>query len=299
MIMNNTFSLKRFALYALKHYWENRVFYLLVILASALAVLFISTELTIFPFLKENYRDPSYQFNMTFIIVGILFTTAVLGRSLSGLKDQNFKMNSMLLPVSFQERFWFIIFNSIVVSIVVYLSIFYSVISYVETLYYYGEGVFLFKGLIPISTDLFIGVTFDNLETRDIFSLANLFQYDSFGALDFFGFCMIILSAYLYYISVIIYGVITLNRVKSYRVAITLLAHIAVIGVLIALLIYIGTQVTEDQFSGYYYGLHVAYSPSIFRNEELIFKLTPILLIFPLVNLFVSWKKIKTLEIYK
>ena len=299
--MNNTFCFKRFALYASKHYWENRLFYLLLIGIAFLAIVLIGTEFSFFPEIKHNNGYPMWgngsRLYPAFFFVGIAFIIAVVSRSASGTKGDVFKMKDILLPVSFQERFWFIIFNSIVVATIVYLIVLYMACSYVELLYLFGDGVSVFKGLFPIVTVyLPKEIAVEALENRELFSFPELFQNNRLSAIESFGISVALLSAYLYCIAVMFWGSITFNRLKNFRIPITLLSHIVLIAGTIAGMVYIDQQVLGVPH--YYYGLGV-YHTHIFLNDgDLIGKMTPILLIPSFVYFFVAWKKLKTLEVY-
>ncbi len=296
--MNNTFDIKRFALYARKHYWENKLYYLLLIAGAAVAIFLSTTELTFTPeFSTRNNPISSIEnkFIGAFIFIGAAFTLGVLSRSAAGIQGASFKMSSMLLPVSYQERFWFMIINSTIVTIIAFISIFYAVTLYTESLYLFNDQIVVFKGLMHNGMpNIPAELTSETYNSGNIFSLSKLFPTVEKTAHKV-GLYSMFISTYLYSIAVLIWGALTLNRIKRYKFAITILAHLVISGALLALMAYITTNVM-DGLRYNYDGLVIYPQPNAIVENILYF--TPLLLIFPLVYFFVSWKKLKSLEVY-
>ncbi len=296
--MNNTFDFKRFALYARKHYWENKLYYLLLIAGAAVAIFLLTTEPTFTPKFSTPHNPITYiegRFIRAFIFIGILFTIGVLSRSAAGMQGASFKMSSMLLPVSYQERFWFMIINSTIVTIIVFTSIFYAVTLYTESLYLFSDKIYAFKGLLNNGMpNIPAGLTSETFSSENIFSLSKLCPTTE-KTVHKVGLYSMFISTYLYSIAVLIWGALTLNRIKRYKFAITILAHMVIIGALIALMAFI----TKNVMDGVTYNCDglVIYSNENTIAENILY-FTPLLLIFPLVYFFVSWKKLKSLEVY-
>ena len=295
--MNNTFCVKRFALYARKHYWENRLFYLLLIIISFLAIILFCTNFSLFSELIPNHNneDSAYTqfhirvpFKQAFLIVGIVFILAVASRVVSGTKGAAFKMRDMLLPISFQERFWFMVINLIIIAPIVFLIIFIPASSYVESLYLFGDTHYLFKGLPLISKEITAVEPMINVE---LFTFADFFDHNRRSGILSIVYYVNLFAFYLYCVAAMIWGSITFNRFKRFRLSITILSHIIIILVMMFSLrsiINIAHWELKDHD-----GLHLYFADNMYYIILIFAYYVPSIVYF-----FVSWKKLKTLEIY-
>ena len=291
--MNNTFSFKRFALYARKHYWENKMLYLITLIAFSVITLVILTKFGVFSEIVENehagvYKGYEKAAEGLYPFIGLIVITIFLNITAFGGKKEDYSSRSIMLPISYQERYLFVIFNIAIVAPIVFSLLYYALTSYVETLYYFGDGIRVFEGLLPLGYTLPEGVRLEDLKQVELFSFTKFFMLDD---PQNFAFCQnhfhYKFSAF-YFISVMLWSSFSFTRFK-YSTVIVILAHILLGYGITRAFVYI---VRLDEVL-YHDGLQVIcdqmFLPSYFT----------IVLILPLTYFVVAWLKLKKIEFHK
>ncbi len=293
--MNDTFSLKRFGYYALRHYYENRLYYLFLIIATALAVLLATTEFRFFEqsvTTSQNSRhiEISPSFSIMFVFIGIAFSLFVIHKSTRGVSGKGLDINEMLIPCSHTERFAFMVLNSTIFAILVYSAIFSAVTSYTEGLYLYGNNVCIQRGLFcnaDIPTE-YIG----KVAAKDQFSYGDLvFHKGNSYKINLFM-NVFIVSSYLFSVAALLWGAVTF---KSYAIIKSAVLHaVVVIGGLVALFVY-GMNLMSRIFT-INDGFVSVYIPDFILMDNLLW-ISTLLPIPAFLYLLVTWLKLKNIEI--
>ncbi len=298
--MNNTFNFKRFALYARKHYWENRKSYILLLLAVMVGVYSIEIKGLIDDVATTNSQlidswmsGITQRFYSAFFIMLSIFTISITYLSIKGSKGQNLKMDGMLLPISFQEKFWFAIFNIMVVGNIVFFAGFYIVTSYVDTLYYFTESAYVFKGFISDDIIMPYGLEIEDMKNSQLFSLDKFFKWNTFT------YYIPIIFVYLYTVSTLMWFTISfpkLNQAKA--IIINYFSHALLIVISIFALTYIAQNAIGDIMDIQHKNVQVVFDLSQFifySKVEYIY----ILCLLPITYFWCAWKKLKTFNNYK
>ncbi len=113
--MNDFFSIKRFAIYAKKHYVENCRFYLLLV---AITALYLFLSFVKFNFFNDsdgsslNIGNITNSFNRSIRYVYFILIWAIAQRSSTWIHKKTTSLNHYLLPISTFEKFVFVVLNS-------------------------------------------------------------------------------------------------------------------------------------------------------------------------------------------
>lgn len=298
--MNDKFDFKRFISYAKKHYWDNRVVYGIVILTVFLLTIFTGakghvTSMYNASALRDATSYVSSNFIGTFLFLGALFTAIFIFRSLSGYKAKNLSINDMLLPVSNLERFVFALIHSTIVAFTVFSLVFCLATSYVELLYsfdptnqhYYFSGIFGL-GRIEIAPNELSTYTH-----KELFSLWDTVFYSKHMQSKYlFAFRSLTISAYFYFVAVIMWGVVTF---KKHSLILNILIH----GLFLVLFAAVGNKIINLILGYNNYLMPIYVADNDFRFRHLIYDLSPIMLIPAIVYFVITWLKLKNLSLYK
>ena len=202
-------------------------------------------------------------------------------------------MDGMLLPISFQEKFWFAIFNIMVVGNIVFFAGFYIVTSYVDTLYYFTESAYVFKGFISDDIIMPYGLEIEDMKNSQLFSLDKFFKWNTFT------YYIPIIFVYLYTVSTLMWFTISfpkLNQAKA--IIINYFSHALLIVITILALTYIAQNAIGDIMDIQHKNVQVVFDLSQFifySKVEYIY----ILCLLPITYFWCAWKKLKTFNNYK
>ncbi len=299
--MNNTFNFKRFALYARKHYWENRKSYILLLLAVIVGIFLIETKGSTSHVGTTNIdfqtRAITQRFYIAFFVMLSIFTISITYLSIKGSKGQNLKMDGMLLPISFQEKFWFAIFNIMVVGNIVFFAGFYAITSYVDSLYYFTETSYIFKGIdYKIKYGLTIEDTIVNMKNSQLFSLAKFFKGSNLT------YYTPIIFGYLYTVSTLMWFTISFPKLnKANAIIINYFSHALFISSISFAFVYIGSITIGEIINIQNENIQVIYDlPILLTKQSVILDyVVPIFWILPMIYFWCAWKKLKTFNNYK
>ena len=299
--MNNTFNFKRFALYARKHYWENRKSYILLLLAVIVGIFLIETKGSTSHVGTTNIgfqtRAITQRFYIAFFVMLYIYTISITYLSIKGSKGQNLKMDGMLLPISFQEKFWFAIFNIMVVGNIVFFAGFYAITSYVDSLYYFTETSYIFKGIdYKIKYGLTIEDTIVNMKNSQLFSLAKFFKGSNLT------YYTPIIFGYLYTVSTLMWFTISFPKLnKANAIIINYFSHALFISSISFAFVYIGSITIGEIINIQNENIQVIYDlPILLTKQSVILDyVVPIFWILPMIYFWCAWKKLKTFNNYK
>ncbi len=182
--MNDTFNLSRFAQLAYKHYWENKIKYLICILLTIAAMFLLSpvrmisfgatvtSDKLAMPFVRE------FETIRLFVVPLFCYVVASIG---ARAERRRVKMTDLLLPCSNLERFLFILLHSTVVA---FLAAF---------VVYYGTSLFLESHLYIDGQNNIVKLPIINIGER--FDLSNCQRIDVVSAERFFNFGLMFKNA--------------------------------------------------------------------------------------------------------
>ncbi|MFI3258907.1 MAG: hypothetical protein R3Y16_02290 [Rikenellaceae bacterium] len=309
--MNDIFNLNRFVSYAKLHYYNRRGTYAILLAVALFFVITLCCNMNPFKMLKETIGSSKYiiasvrsTFYTAFFLVGAIFIGLFVEFSLSSFDKQSgggcFTMKDMLIPVSTFERYIFVILNSTVVALSLYLVIFWIGSSLVERLYFFGEGSRVFIGLQNIwrSTD---GIVAEGMHRVDIFSLSNIFS-DIFRDVDEYASSVVIACIGLYsgVLSTLMWGKVTFQRFATFK---NIAAHAALWFVLIWLFAeFFPAQIAASELSTPWHfrgQLYPSYTPLFINNIVVVNLLALVTLIYTIVYQWVFWRKLKSLSLSK
>ena len=301
--MNNTFNFKRFALYARKHYWENRKSYILLLLAVMVGVYTIEIKGLIYDAVNASNEIVVFKmqsiikrFQNAFFIMLSIFTISITYLSIKGSKGVNFKMDGMLLPISFQEKFWFAILNIMVVGNIVFFAGFYIVTSYVDTLYYFTDNAYVFKGFLDKEIISQQGLAIEDMKNSQLFSLAKFFKGSNLT------YYTPIIFGYLYTVSTLMWFTISFPKLnKANAIIINYFSHALFISSISFAFVYIGNITIGEIINIQNENIQVIYDlPILLTKQSVILDyVVPIFWILPMIYFWCAWKKLKTFNNYK
>ncbi len=299
----NNISIKRLWLYTKKHYWENRAYYILYI--------FIAIFLTITGLIDRYfeghiaYEDAlqysDYHVKNKFILTFFLFTLGSIVTftviSSNAINKKLSSIHEMLLPVTFKEKYLFIITNSLVVAPIIYMVIFMAIAPVASNLYMVDKEKNICAERALFSSSVNLEAEFDSppkFEVAYKFHLSDLYK-EIIGevsdekkvvALSLF------LACFLMSFSATLWGIVSFRR---FGVIFSMLIHLALLGGIVCLI----SRVQGDYGINYSAVGDVRVAGSAledFLNKS--YNWSVLLLIFPLVYQFVIYKKIAFKEIY-
>ncbi len=126
--MKNQFNLRRFWLYAKRHYYENKKLYIILLIVALIMPLLQS--LYGFSITVANRNGVFQNYTIVYIMTLMIFSTIILLRTSRNIMSRK---HDIILPASNIEKYTFMILNSSVIPFVIYTFVFFfPVISIVE-----------------------------------------------------------------------------------------------------------------------------------------------------------------------
>lgn len=141
--MNDTFNLRRFVQLAYKHYWENKMIYMIFAISTIVIILLTSP----ISFLATRELNGSIHditglytrsLNSTRMLLSPLFFYAVASFT-TYVERRRIKLVDRLLPCSNFERYLFIVLNSTVIALLAYFVMFYGTALFIESHIYAND----------------------------------------------------------------------------------------------------------------------------------------------------------------